>query len=85
MTDNNKRTPQALITGGSGDLAAVMALKLQDRGYDVLCPDKCELDVRDGDSVDSFFDLKVTKHLALLSEWNCMPNRQFLPKAVAAI
>ena len=66
MTDNNKGTPQVLITGGSGDLAAVMAVKLQDRGYDVLCPDKSELDVRDGDSVDSFFESKVTRHLALL-------------------
>ena len=66
MTDKNKESSQVLITGGLGDLAKEMAANLRDQGYEVLCPDKYELDVTDGESVDAFFKSKVTRDLGLL-------------------
>lgn len=48
-------TAAAVITGGGGDLAQVIAAALEERGYAVRAPGRDELDVTDAESVRAFF------------------------------
>ena len=45
MKEQNKDLPQALITGGGGELAQSITKKLKSQGFEVLCPNKSHLDV----------------------------------------
>ncbi|MEZ0295531.1 MAG: SDR family NAD(P)-dependent oxidoreductase [Candidatus Methylacidiphilales bacterium] len=51
--DGNERV--AIITGGRGDLAQAIAAALQREGWQVLAPDRNEMDVRDATSVRAWF------------------------------
>ena len=66
MKDQNKDLPQALITGGGGELAQAITEKLKSQGFEVLCPNKSHLDVTNKESVESFFHSQVTTKLELL-------------------
>ena len=66
MKDQDKDLPQALITGGGGELAQAITEKLQSQGFEVLCPHKSHLDVTNRESVESFFHSQVTTKLELL-------------------
>ena len=66
MNDQNKDLPQALITGGDGELAQSITKKLKSQGFEVLCPNKSHLDVTNKESVESFFHSQVTTKLELL-------------------
>jgi 3-oxoacyl-[acyl-carrier protein] reductase len=55
MTPDLINAPVALITGGAGDLAQALAVQLWAAGWQVLTPDKTELDVRSSDSVQAYF------------------------------
>ncbi len=48
--------PIAVITGGEGDLAIVLAAQLAEAGFSVLAPGHRELDVTSSASVDTFFE-----------------------------
>lgn len=49
------QTPVAVITGGEGDLARVLASQLADAGFQVLAPGRSDLDVTSSTSVETFF------------------------------
>ena len=66
MNEQNRDLPQALITGGGGDLAHAITEKLKSQGFEVLCPNKSHLDVTNKESVESFFHSQVTTKLELL-------------------
>lgn len=46
---------QAVITGGSGDLAGAIRVELENSGYEVHCPGRSELDVTRAGTVTSWF------------------------------
>ena len=48
--------PVAVITGGEGDLAIVLAAQLAESGFRVLAPGRTELDVTSLKSVETFFE-----------------------------
>lgn len=48
--------PVALVTGGEGDLARALAPALAEAGYEVRCPGRTELDVREEESVAAYFE-----------------------------
>lgn len=54
-TPSASPSPIAVITGGAGDLAQVIAAELQDAGFTVLSPGRAEMDVSSADSVRAFF------------------------------
>ena len=64
MSDCTK--PLALITGGEGDLAKEMSAKFISSGFEVLCPGRSELDVRDEYSIRNYFNENITRDLDLL-------------------
>jgi NAD(P)-dependent dehydrogenase (short-subunit alcohol dehydrogenase family) len=47
--------PIVLITGGAGCLATAIRLELESNGWQVLAPDRSQLDVTDQNSIDLFF------------------------------
>jgi NAD(P)-dependent dehydrogenase (short-subunit alcohol dehydrogenase family) len=54
-SQNPSPSLSAVITGGAGDLAQVIAAELQSAGYAVLTPGREELDVTSSDSVRRYF------------------------------
>jgi len=50
------REPVAVITGGEGDLAGVLAVQLTEAGFHVLAPGRIDLDVTSSGSVRTFFE-----------------------------
>lgn len=48
-------TPTVLITGGQGDLAVALNKKFSASGWNVLAPDRSQLNVVDADSVEHYF------------------------------
>ncbi len=60
----SETSPTALITGGEGDLARVLAESLRNAGWVVHAPGRREMDVRDANAVDTF--IKALPALDLL-------------------
>ena len=48
--------PVAIVTGGEGDLAIILAEQLTESGFHVLAPGRKELNVTSSESVETFFD-----------------------------
>lgn len=75
MVDNRKT---ALITGGEGDLARALSGPLSNRGWNVLCPGRNELDVRQEDHVTAWFSkidsLDLLIHNAAVVEDGLLPQ-----------
>lgn len=64
-TPATSSTPAAVITGGAGGLAQVIAAELRDAGFTVLAPGHAELDVTSAESVRTFFAALPTLDLLI--------------------
>ena len=76
MDDPSHTRPVAVITGGAGDLAVIIASELQTAGYEVHAPGRDVLDVTSTSSVDAFFKDLPRVDLLIHSAGRCL-DRSF--------